>query len=79
MANRWGNIGNSDGLYILGPPNHCDGDCNHEIKRHLVPWNKSYDQPRQHIKKPDTSFCQQSSTQSKLWFFQYPYSSHIWM
>ena len=26
------------------------GDCSHEIKR-LAPWNKSYDQPKQHIKK----------------------------
>ena len=23
-----------------------DGDCNHEIKRTLTPWKKSYDQPR---------------------------------
>ena len=30
-----------------------DGDCSHEIKRGLlfVPWKKSYDQPRQHIKQ----------------------------
>ena len=27
-----------------------DGDCSREIKR-LAPWKKSYDQPRQHIKK----------------------------
>ena len=27
-----------------------DGDCSHEIKM-LTPWKKSYDQPRQHIKK----------------------------
>ena len=27
-----------------------DGDFRHEIKR-LPPWKKSYDQPRQHIKK----------------------------
>ena len=27
-----------------------DGDCNHEIKT-LAPWKKSYDKPRQHIKK----------------------------
>ena len=27
-----------------------DGDCRHEIKM-LAPWKKSYDQPRQHIKK----------------------------
>ena len=23
-----------------------DGDCCHEIKRHLTPWKESYDQPR---------------------------------
>ena len=27
-----------------------DGDCSHEIKT-LTLWKKSYDQPRQHIKK----------------------------
>ena len=27
-----------------------DGDCSHEIKM-LAPWKKSYDPPRQHIKK----------------------------
>ena len=35
-----------------------DGDCSHEIKRCLL-WNKSYDQPRQHIKKAETLLCQQ--------------------
>ena len=28
-----------------------DGDCSHEIKRYLLFWKQSYDQPRQHIKK----------------------------
>ena len=28
-----------------------DGDCSHEIKRHLLFWKKSYDQPRQYIEK----------------------------
>ena len=28
-----------------------DGDCSHEIKKTLAPWKKSYDQPRQPIKK----------------------------
>ena len=28
-----------------------DGDCSHEIKKMLVPWKKSYDKTRQHIKK----------------------------
>ena len=28
--------GNSDRLYFLGLQNQLDGDCNHEIKRHLL-------------------------------------------
>ena len=28
-----------------------DGDCSHEIKRCLLLGKKTYDQPRQHIKK----------------------------
>ena len=35
---------------FLGSKITIDGDCSHEIKR-LAPWKKSYDQPRQHIKK----------------------------
>ena len=35
MANRWGNNGNSDRLY-LGSKITADGDCSHEIKRHLL-------------------------------------------
>ena len=34
--------------FILGDSKiTADGDCSHEI----APWKKSYDQPRQHIKK----------------------------
>ena len=37
--------------FILGGSKiTADGDCSHEIKM-LAPWKKSYDQPRQHIKK----------------------------
>ena len=37
MANRWGNNGNSDRLFFfLGSKITTDGDCNHEIKRHLL-------------------------------------------
>ena len=37
--------------FILGGSKiTADGDCSHEIKT-LAPWKKSYDQPRQHIKK----------------------------
>ena len=37
-------------IFILGSKITADGDCSHEIKR-LAPWKKTYDQPRQHIKK----------------------------
>ena len=35
MGNRWGNSGNSVRLYFLGLQITADGDCSHEIKRHL--------------------------------------------
>ena len=35
-ANRWGNSGNSDRFIFLGFKITTDGDCSHEIKRHLV-------------------------------------------
>ena len=38
-------------LIFLGSKIMADGDCSHEIKKTLAPWKKSYNQPRQHIKK----------------------------
>ena len=36
MGNRWGKSGNSVRLYFLGSKITADGDCSHEIKRHLL-------------------------------------------
>ena len=36
MANRWGNNGNSERHYFLGHKITADGDCSHDIKRHLL-------------------------------------------
>ena len=36
MGNRWGNSGNSVTLYFLASRITADGDCSHEIKRHLL-------------------------------------------
>ena len=37
MANRWGKSGNSDRRCLLGDSKiTADGDCSHEIKRHLL-------------------------------------------
>ena len=43
--------------FILGGSKiTADGDCSHEIKT-LAPWKKSYEQPRQHIKKQRCYFA----------------------
>ena len=36
MGSRWGNSGNSVRLYFGGSKITADGDCSHEIKRHLL-------------------------------------------
>ena len=36
MGNRWGNSGNSVRFIFLGYKITADGDCSHEIKRHLL-------------------------------------------
>ena len=40
MGNEWGNSGNSDRLFFLASKIPADGDCSHEIKRHLLPGRK---------------------------------------
>ena len=36
MVKRWGKSGNSVRLYLFGSKITADGDCSHEIKRHLL-------------------------------------------
>ena len=44
------------GFIFLGSKITVNGDCNHKIKT-LAPWEKSYDKPRQHIKKQRHHFA----------------------
>ena len=59
---------------FLGSKITADGDCSHEIKM-LAPWKKSYDKPRQHIKKQKHHFAHKGSYGQSLSFS----SSHVWM
>ena len=54
--------------FFLGSKITADGECSHEIKT-LAPWKKSYDKPRQHIKKQKHYFANRG-LYSQLWFFQ---------
>ena len=47
-----------------------DADCSHEIKT-LAPWKKSYDQPRQHIKKQRHYFANKGPSSQSYGFFQW--------
>ena len=46
-----------------------DGDCSHEMKRHLLLGRKAMTN-LDSILKSETLLCQQRSIWSKLWFFQ---------
>ena len=59
---------------FLGSKITADGDFSHEIKA-LAPWKKSYDQPRQHIKKQRHCFANQGPSNQGYGFS----SSHVWM
>ena len=60
---------------FLGSKMAADGDCSHEIKRRKAPWKKSYDQPRQHIKKQRHCFANKGPS-SQIFGFS---SSHVWV
>ena len=59
---------------FLGSKITADGDCSHEIKRCLL-LERSYDQPRQHIKKQRHYFANKGLTSQGYGFS----SSNVWM
>ena len=59
---------------FLGSKITAGGDCSHEIKT-LAPWKKSYDKPRQYIKKQKHYFADKGPY-SQIYGFS---SSHVWM
>ena len=59
---------------FLGSGITVDGDCSHEIKT-FVPWKKSCDRPRQHIKKQKHHFANKGLCSQSYSFS----SSHVQM
>ena len=70
---KWGNSGDSDFIFLASKIT-VDGDCSHEVKI-LAPWKKTYDQPRQHIKKQRHYFANKGLSSQRYGFS----SSHIWI
>ena len=66
-------VGAVAGFIFLGSKITVDCDCIHE--KTLAPWKKSYDQPRQHIKKQRHYFANKGSYRQSYGFS----SSCVWM
>ena len=64
-----------DFFFLLGSKITEGGDCSHEIKKTLALWKKSYDQPRQHIKKQRHYFANKGLSSQRYGFS----NSHVWM
>ena len=60
---------------FLGSKITADGDFSHEIKKMHAPWEKSYDQPREHIKKQRHYFADKGAYIQRHSFC----SSHVWI
>ena len=77
MANRWGNNGNRDRLYFLGFQNHCKWWLQ-ALKLKDAPWKKSYDQPRQHIRKQRHYFADKGLSNESYGFSSSLYWCESW-
>ena len=73
---RWGNNGNSEKtLFLGGLQNHCRWWLQPWNLKTLAPWKKSYDQPRQHIKKQRHYFANKGPSSQGYGFS----SGHVWL
>ena len=76
MANRWGNNGNSDRLYFLGSKITTEGDCSHEIKRHLLFRRKVMTNLNSILKSRDFTLPTEVHLVKAIYGFS---SSHVWI
>ena len=74
MANRWGNSGNNERIFLGAPKSLQMVTAAMKLKT-LTPWKESYDQPSQHIKKTRHYFANKGPSSQGYGFS----SSHVWM
>ena len=79
MGNRWGNSGNSGNsvnFIFLGSKITTDGDCSHEIKRHLLFGRKVMGNLDSIFKSRDITLLVHQGPSSQGYGFS---SGHVWM
>ena len=80
MANRWGNSGNSDRFYFGGGSKiTADGDCSHEIKRHLFLGRKAMTNLNSIIKNRDIILLTKGHQVKAMVFPVVMYGWEIWI
>ena len=79
MANKGGNSRNSERLYFGGLQNPCKWWLQPWNWKMLAPWKKSYDQPRQHIKKQRYYFANKGPSSQTMVFPVVVYGCESWM
>ena len=75
MANRWRNSGT---IYFGGLQNDCRWWLQPWNEKMLIPWKKSYDQPRQHIKKQRHYFANKGPSSQTMVFPVVMYGCDSW-
>ena len=78
MANRWGNNGNGEWLYFWGAPKSLQWWLQPWYLKMLAPWKKSYDQPRQHIRKQRHYFATKVCPVKAMVFLVVMYGCECW-
>ena len=78
MANSWGNSVNRERVYFGELQNHCRWWLQPWNEKMLVPWKKSYDQARQHIKKQRHFFAKKVRLVRAIAFSVVMYGFESW-
>ena len=75
MASRWGNNGNDERLFWGGSKIIADGDCSHELKRHLLLGRKAMTNLDSILKSRDITLLKKCLSSQSYGFS----SGHVWM
>ena len=78
MANRWGNTGNSERLYILDSKITADSDCSHEIRRRLLLGRKAVTNLNSILKSRDIPLSTNVHLVKAIVFSVVMYGCDIW-
>ena len=78
MGNRWGNSRNSVRLYFWGLKITADGDCSHEIKRHLLLGKKVMTNLDNILKSRDITLPTKVRLVKAIFFPVVMYGCEIW-